>query len=345
VIPTSRTHWNPRRTPAFSASGTKGRTLKNLCRKSLVLLSIVFLSNPLSLILLGLLNRLFFRPFRSFFVIYPASQRYVDHYGFKFLQPHLKKTPVICGIYFQGRTAGLIFGISGTESDFKKPGFLAELKRNTDQIARRLGISSVKYSGILPSAMHRIGVLEPLELKRRSSRVAQVVFRAEVELRRQLSFEPETPVILLGGHGSVGTPLKQLLLAENRRVYTVDCDDPMPENLRGTRVILIDVARKGALEQRIPQMWEGIVILNETYPAPRRSTLQQLEQMGIPVFHIAGVKGIALPRFPGVYSGGIPCCGMSDSGNHQPLIQYLSSESLREQLAQQPAASSSNIAA
>jgi hypothetical protein len=26
---------------------------------------------------------------------------------------------------------------------------------------------------------------------------------------------------------------------------------------------------------------------------------------------------------------------MSDSGNHQPLIQYLSSESLREQLAQQ----------
>jgi hypothetical protein len=36
---------------------------------------------------------------------------------------------------------------------------------------------------------------------------------------------------------------------------------------------------------------------------------------------------------------------MSDSGNHQPLIQYLSSESLREQLAQQPAASSSNIAA
>jgi hypothetical protein len=57
------------------------------------------------------------------------------------------------------------------------------------------------------------------------------------------------------------------------------------------------------------------------------------------------VKGIALPRFPGAYSGGIPCCGMSDSGNHQPLIQYLSSESLREQLAQQPAASTNNIAA
>ncbi len=171
------------------------------------------------------------------------------------------------------------------------------------------------------------------------------MFRAEEELRQQLSFEPETPVILLGGHGSVGTPLKQLLLAENRRVYTVDCDDPMPENLRGTRVILIDVARKGALEQRIPQMWEGVVILNETYPAPRRSTLQQLEEMGIPVFHIAGVKGIALPRFPGAYSGGIPCCGMSDSGNHQPLIQYLGSEQLREQLAQRSAARAPNIAA
>jgi hypothetical protein len=319
--------------------------LKNLCRKSLVLLSIVFLSNPLSLILLGLLNRLFFRPFRSFFVIYPASQRYVDHYGFKFLQPHLKKTPVICGVYFQGGTPGLILGITGTESDFKKPGFLADLKKKSDQIARWLGISSVKYSGILPSAMHRIGVLEPLELKRRSSRVAQVVFRAEKELRRQFSLERETPVILLGGHGSVGTPLKQLLLAENRSVYTVDCDDPMPENLQGKKVILIDVARKGALEQRIPQMWEGVVILNETYPAPRRRTLQQLEEMGIPVFHIAGVMGFALPRFPGAYSGGIPCCGMNDSDDHQPLIKYLSSEPLREKLAQQSPASLSNIAA
>ncbi len=154
-------------------------------------------------------------------------------------------------------------------------------------------------------------------------------------MRQQLSLEPEIPVILLGGHGSVGTPLKQLLLAENRRVYTVDCDDPMPENLRGTRVILIDVARKGALEQRIPQMWEGVVILNETYPAPCRSTLQQLEAMEIPVFHIAGVKGIALPRFLGAYSGGIPCCGMNDSADNQPLIQYLSSESLREKMAQQ----------
>ena len=96
---------------------------------------------------------------------------------------------------------------------------------------------------------------------------------------------------------------------------------------------------------RIPQMWEGIVILNETYPAPRRRTLQQLEEMGIPVFHIAGVKGIALPRFPGAYSGGIPCCGMNDSDDNQPLIQYLSSESLREKLAQQTPTSTNNIAA
>ena len=67
--------------------------------------------------------------------------------------------------------------------------------------------------------------------------------------------------------------------------------------------------------------------------------------MGIPVFHIAEVKGFALPRFPGAYSGGIPCCGMNDSDDNQPLIQYLSSESLREKLAQQATAGAPNIAA
>ncbi|MGB1071970.1 MAG: hypothetical protein ACPG1Z_09905 [Planctomycetota bacterium] len=319
--------------------------MKNLCRKSLVLLSIVFLSNPLSLVLLWLLNRLFLRPFRSFFVVYPASQRYADHYGFKFLQPALKKTPVICGVYFQGGTPGLILGISGTESDFKKPGFLSNLKKKSDQIARWLGISSVKYSGILPSSMHRAGVLEPLELKRRSSRVAQVVFRAEKELRQQLSIETETPVILLGGHGSVGTPLQRLLQAQGRSVYTVDCDDPIPESLRGERVILIDVARKGALEVRMPQLWQGIIILNETYPAPRKRTLQKLEELTIPVFHIAGVKGIAIPHFPGAYSGAIPCCGMNDSDDNQPLLKYLSSEILRKKLAQQNQNNISSIAA
>jgi len=322
--------------------------VKNLCRKSLVLLSIVFLSNPLSLILLGLVNRMLLRPVRTFFVVYPAGRRFVDHYGFKFVQPHLKKTPVICGVYFQGGVPGLIFGISGTEADFQQPDFLAELKGNTDRIGRWLGISNIKYSGILPSAMHRKGVLDALELKRKSQRVSQVVFRAEQQLRQQLSLTTETPVILLGGRGSVGAPLQRLLQAQGRSVHIVDCDDPMPETLRGKRTILIDVARKGALEERMEQLWNGIIILNETYPAPRRRTLQQLEQMEIPVFHIAGVKGIALPPFPGAYSGGIPCCGMNDSDDNQPLIKYLSSESLREKLAQQAdenQPSSTNIAA
>ena len=319
--------------------------MKNLGRKSLVLLSIVFLSNPLALVLLGLVNRMLLRPVRTFFVVYPAGRRFVDHYGFKFLQPHLKKTPVICGVYFQGGTPGLIFGISGTESDFQQPGFLAELKSNTDRIGRWLGISKIKYSGILPSAMHRKGVLDALELKRKSQRVSQVVFRAEEQLRQQLSLTAETPVILLGGCGSVGAPLQRQLQDAGRTVSIVDCDDPMPEVLRGERAILIDVARKGALEKRMSQLWQGIIILNETYPAPRRRTLQQLEEGGIPVFHLAGVKGFALPRFPGAYSGGIPCCGMNNSDEYQPLIQYLSSEALREKLAQQTESTHPSIAA
>jgi len=316
--------------------------VKNFCRKSLVLLSIVFLSNPVSMMLIGLINRILLKPVRSCFVVYPARQKFADHYGFKFVQPLLKKTPIICGVYFQGGVPGLIFAISGTESDFRQPDFLAKLKRNTDRIALWLGISSIKYSGILPSAMHRQGVLNPLELKRKSLRVGLVVFRAEKQLREQLALESDTPVILLGGRGSIGVTLHRLFQAAGRSVHSVDCDDPMPESLRGERAILIDVARKGALEKRMEQLWEGIIILNETYPEPRRKTLRQLEEMSIPVFHLAGVKGIALPPFPDAYSGGIPCCGMNERGDNHPLIKYLSSDALMEHLVQQITAKESD---
>ena len=298
--------------------------MKNLCRKFLVLLAIVFLSNPVSLLLLGLLNRILFRPVQSLFIIYPASQKYVDHYGFKFLQPHLKKIPVICGLYFQGGSPGLIFGISGMEADFEKPGFVVDLKRNSDLIAKWLGITSIKYSGILPSAMQRIGVLEPQELNRRSGLVGQVVSLAEREVRQQLAMSKDTPVVLLGGRGSVGIQLKKQLLKEDRTVYTVDRQDELPEHLRGQKVILIDVARKGALEQIIPELWDGVVLLNETYPAPRKRVIRDLEEKGVPVFHIAGVQGFAFPQFPHAYSGGIPCCGMNEGGVIRPLLKYLS---------------------
>ena len=104
--------------------------------------------------------------------------------------------------------------------------------------------------------------------------------------------------------------------------------DELPEVLRGQQVILIDVARKGALEKIIPQLWEGVVLLNETYPAPRAKVIRDLGEIGVPVFHLAGVKGFAFPEFPGAYSGGIPCCGMNEGGVIRPLLKYLSGSHL-----------------
>lgn len=301
-------------------------------RKSAVLLSIVFLSNPVSLLLLGLINRLLGTPVKSLFVVYPASQRYVDHYGFRFLQPYLQKIPVICGIYSQGGTPGLIFGISGTEAEFEKPSFLRDLKRNTDFIASALGVTATRYSGILPSAMQRKGVMDPEALDQRSDLVGRVVTLAEASVRQQLALSPETPVVLLGGRGSVGRQLMKRLLLERRTVFSVDSNDRFPEHLRGQQIILIDVARKGALEQLIPKLWQGVVLINETYPAPRKNVIRKLREKGVPVFHIAGVEGFALPQFPGAYSGGIPCCGMNEGGVIRPLLKYLSGTPLGHML-------------
>ncbi len=243
-----------------------------------------------------------------------------------------KHRPVVCGIYFQGTFPGLILGISATEEDFQQPGFLKDLKNKTDRIGLLTGTSTIRYAGILPSEMHRQKLSTSPQLKSRSAAISMVVFRAEKLLREELTLDKKTPVILLGGGGSVGTPLKHLLNAAGRRIYIVERNDSLPAAIHGKRAILIDVAHKGALEERVSELWSGIVILNETYPSPNRAMLQTLERLKIPVFHLAGVRGFALPAFPHAYNGGIPCCGMDDNGDRVPLIKHLTSPLLRDQV-------------
>ena len=108
-----------------------------------------------------------------------------------------------------------------------------------------------------------------------------------------------------------------------RETYCVEAGDNFPDDLAGREVVLIDVARKGALLPLIDRLWKGVILLNETYPEPRPQTVRSLKARGTDLYHISGVKARALPPFPHAYRGGIPCRAMNPDHRVKPLIKRL----------------------
>ncbi|MBT4790114.1 MAG: hypothetical protein HON90_00960 [Halobacteriovoraceae bacterium] len=295
----------------------------SLLRKSIILFLMLTMSNPLTLAVLGLLNRLLFNPISSVFVCYPATKKYQENYCFNFMLPFIKHYPVILGAFYQGGRIGLITAISSVESDFQSKDFFNKFSRWTNLLKKLLGVSSMTYSGILPSAMKKAEIMSKDELQERSRLVGDVVIDAEKEIRQRLNYAPNCPVIILGGKGNVGREVASKFLTYGRDIYIFDLGDQLPQELRNRQVILIDIARKGVLEKYIHEFWEGMAIVNETYPEPSRDVSRQLKEMNIPLFHVAGVKAVAIPKFPHAYAGGIPCCAMNPAKKVRALVREL----------------------
>jgi len=47
-----------------------------------------------------------------------------------------------------------------------------------------------------------------------------------------------------------------------------------------------------------------------------------MNEIGVRIFHIAGVVGKAFPDFPAGYTGSIPCCAAHDSGLYVNVVSF-----------------------
>ena len=280
-------------------------------------------SNPLSLILLGLLNRLFLSPISTLFICYPASQKYADMYCFRFMTPIIKHYPAIVGIFFQGGRLGLVTTISSVESDFTNPDFFSKFGKYKNFISRVVGTKDINCSGILPTMMKRAALIKESELVNRSSLVSKVVSASESIVRENSNLDALSPVIILGGKGSVGKQVTTELITVGRSVYVVDKGDELPSELRNKPAILLDISRSGVINNYLSEFWNGLVVLNETYPEPPKRVREILQNKNIPLYHIAGVKAFALPKFPHAYAGGVPCCAINATNNFEALVTKL----------------------
>jgi hypothetical protein len=266
-----------------------------------------------------LLGRVRAKPLiHTVFLCYAASEKYALHYCYR---RHMKRytwRPGLAGIFKQADRWGIVLAVTATERDLVKRENacrLLSLTREVERIQRLLRSPSRAYAGILPSILRSRGLhKETSEAKIAAFCVSQAVS----QMPQLANLQGDDPIIVLGAGGLVGSEVIKLLTC--RRVYKVDArvtDDitsNIPEEVRGRAAILLDVSRHGAIEYYISQFWKELVVLNEVYPPPSKRAKRKMNEMGVRIFHIAGVAGKAFPDFPANYNGSIPCCAAHDSG-------------------------------
>lgn len=264
----------------------------------------------------------------SVFVMYPATKHYQAAYTPEWVARHCRWTPVWVGIgkQAQGRWM-MIFAIPNLEQEFHDPRHrqqLVKLNQRMQQIQQYLGVSQCSFAGVLPSAMVAQGV-------RYDAPEAEVTVMAVVQAVQQVCVQQRlsTPValIVLGGAGFIGRRVVAHYRASGHDVAVVDPagdhTQTWPHHWQGRQAIVLNLTRKYALEQYIPWMWRNLVLLNEVYPAPRRTELEQLAKQGCTSYHIVGVHGRAWPSFPASYAGAIPCCAGQPDFAPQVLVRQL----------------------
>ncbi len=306
-----------------------GRTAQ-LRRLGMLLLNLLLRHDAL-LWLIGRLNGRF-GFLRRVFVAYPVTQDYADAYTYCWVQRRCRWSPWLVGLYRQNGRVGLMTIISSVEEDFFHPGdptynrpHLEALLRRAEGLRQLLRAEQLSFAGILPGLFQARGLrTEGPELEV----TVEAVIRAEAQLRAELGWPEETPLILLGGKGYVGRRLTERLA--QRETYVVDLlpgrrvnHATWPRHLQGAAAIVINLTKKAVLSDYLGLFWKGLALLNEVYPEPSAEEIAFLSGIGVPVYHIVGVKARAWPRFPRGYNGGIPCCAAWNAPDMDVVIRRL----------------------
>lgn len=294
--------------------------LKLQIRRSLLLILNIVFNNTLGYRLLGWLNRKI-GFLGSVFLAYPGRRDLACLYGHSLLWKWFRWRPALIGVFREGDLWGLTLAVTSVQRelcDRSNHSHLMDLLERIDKIQAILRAPHRTLAGVLPSLLTSRGV--PSE-GRESERAAICLEKALHEVTLREGMGEDTPIIVLGASGFVGSKLVPLL--SGKQLYLVDL---VPDQKTGTgswpthlareasRAILVNVSTSGALAHHASRLWPGVVVLNEVYPHPSERTVRILLRKGVRIYHLSGVVGSAIPRFPGAYSGAVPCCASMSDG-------------------------------
>ena len=257
------------------------------------------------------------------FLAYPANDNYALAYVYPSRLSKVQWNPWPVGLLWQNGKLAIMFVISASNNDFRKEeniGNLRHVAGRMEWYRQTLHVKRKTFAGILP------GVLFGRRIIRDTHEADTTVKAIELAIRRvrvEEKLSVDAPIIVLGGRGFIGRKVFANLPAEN--LYCVDTANgcEWPAHLHGHKTLLVNITDNGALDEYVPKLWSGIVVLNEVYPEPKSATIQRLKQLGCVCYHIQGVEGRAFPSFPHAYHGAIPCCSARSCGGMKVSLQEL----------------------
>lgn len=287
-------------------------------RKFFLLIVSELIGSSVGLTLIGWINRVLLKgKLQTLFVCYSVNKEYKNAMIFDWYAPRIQWRPAIAGIFLHKLGGGLTFGISADEGDISDPANRDKLKQLDDRmaaLASKIGAKNVAYAGIIP------GVMRKLDLRKttpESSATVNLIISSLKKIEESEQLPADFPIIIIGSSGHIGAELVSKLSATDAdRLVRIDlqhlaCDDNFPEPLRahfGKPAVAINVSRNKVLDTYLEYMWPGLVILNDVFPEADKATLQAIRNLGAKYYHLAGIKGVAFPKFPKSYAGSIPCC-------------------------------------
>lgn len=247
----------------------------------------------------------------SVFFCYAGSGKFVTSYAFSGIAQFFRWRPTPIGVMHQNGEWGLVLASSMTEEDFLDPANaddFAALQHRLQRTARNMHIETINVAGILPGVLKRTNGIVVNDTR---ATVVQAVIAAVRRMHSAHQLEDVNDIIVLGGAGRIGTGVVIALRAQGWLCHVVDRAHGAPEfphHLAGKPTLLLDIARKGAIENYIDHMWPEMTVLNEVFPCPSRRLVKRMEDRGVRVFHLAGVAGKITPPLPHGYQTAIPCC-------------------------------------
>lgn len=270
--------------------------------------------NEVFLRLIGVINRWVLRGgITGVFLLYPARKEYADALAYRWHQRQFAWHPALVGLYRQNGRRGLIFGIPDLEDDLRLAGNgdnVLDLQKRMERIRSLVGADRKIFAGILPSLFMRLNAPDA-QLEQQRDLTARAVMSALDQVSKLYAHDRTTPILLIGGRGYIATSV--LALCAGRNVRSIDQGEfdvfrQIANEQRGGPLMVINLAKSGALSEYADHFWPGVVVLNEVYPEPSGDELAALERAGAVCFHVVGVAGSAWPAFPRAYRRGIPCC-------------------------------------
>ncbi len=297
---------------------------KSHIRRILIEILNFFLNHDIIFWLIGNINKRL-ELIESVFLVYPANEEYGLAYAYHKRLCKNKWIPWFVGIFQQNGKIGIKFAISASNGQFRDPANKENLRsvvRRMEELRKIFYAERKTFAGILSGILFSMRLIR--ETHEAESTVKTVI--KAIERVKMLENLPEDiPIIVLGGRGFIGRRVIAALPKSN--TYCVDIagdrENNWPFYLKGEKTILVNASLNSVLDEYLYLFWSEIVVISDVYPEPSPKTVNRLKKLGCICYHIAGVKGRALPSFPHGYQGGIPCCAAWLADEIEPLLLKL----------------------